>query len=349
MDHLKKQKEQYWKDKEDFEHEKKIWTSKFSERAENNKKKFEELIKQQKYINSSEINSNIKNSDSSNIIDIERQRNITKLKSEISDLKYEYTKKLSEYTKQKNILNQEKESFEKYKTETQNSIIYNKNQLDKITNNLIQKESENNNKNLFFLEKNLDIKYNDFESIKKLIEEQNQKNKKDEIGLYNAINEFQKCENEFNINEKKINEEYKKLSELKNNIENDKKIINDYKQIIRNIKNEIENKMINLENIEKNLILNEINKQFGNGGLIEDNIKKNYIKSFNKDNLNLKTELKENNIGEKFNAEQYLLGVKNRIEGNKIKMDKQYKIQFDNFKEQDYLKKSKDFLDKLKK
>ena len=349
MENFRKEKEQYLKDKEEFELKKIAWARIHTEKAEYIKKQLEDLIKYQTTLNSATKNSN---SEISNTIDTQKQKNISQLKQEIENLKYEYNSKLSEFGNQRKILRREKDDFEKYKINTRNSIQQQKTEFDKICYNLIEKKSEINQKNLYFNENYLNIKYKDYDKVKKMIIDQNNKNKNDEIGLLKAENELQICQNELNRKENIVENEYKKILEQKELIENDKAVINEDKQIINDMQAEFDNKIRYFENLKKNSILNEINNKLANGGKnINYNIGK--LKSEKKLENNgdyLNYEQMNNNIEDSFNAEQYLLGVKNRIESNKIKMDVQHGFnRFDTVKEQEYLKKSNDILDKLKK
>lgn len=340
----KKNKDQYQKDKEKFESEKIAWISFYNKKTEYNKKQLEDLVKYQESINS--------NSDSQNFNDEEKQKGISQLKQEIENLKYNYKSKLFELENQKKTLQREKNEFEKYKINTRNSIQQQKIEFDKICYSFIEKKSEIYKKNLYYNENDLETKYKDCDKVKKMIIEQNEKNKNDEMVLLKAENEMQICQDELNRDEKAVENEYKKILEQKELIDNDKGIINENKQIVNDMQAEFDNKIQYFENLEKNFILNEINNKLANGKIIKYNIdKSNFQKNIypNENYLNYE-QMNNKSIDDNFNAEQYLLGVKNRIESNKIKMDQQFIFnKFDTAKEQQYLKNSYDILDKLKK
>ena len=280
------------------------------------------------------------------------------LQLEIDKLKYDYQSKLQQMKNMKNKLYKEKLLFETQTNDIRLKINKERNDLEKMQIDIEKKNNEIKIKKIELDKKEKELNEENDKCIEfqNLIKEKNNKNLKDEKDLENA--EYKKNTFHNDLLDKKF-----ELDNLENRLNQEIKNLEDDKLEIFNNKNEIEqlNREINL----RMKCLNDLNdnnfiNQFNN---IKNDIymkeKKEEIDSKFLDKNNYK---EKNNINEiykfdkfkkkSFNSELYLLQVKNRIDTNRIKLNGNYNLnnkKFDHEKEQQFLMKSYESLNKIKK
>ena len=349
------QMDQLLKEKEEFEQEKIAWNKIHIQKANDLKKKLDDLLKIQSNLNTyNNIPSYLDNS-----LNKKDEDTCSKLKLEIDKLKFDYDSKLNTYEVLKKNFKREKDDFEITTKNIMNDIKAQQIIIEKRNIELMKKESEIEQRNNDFIKKEneLNDKYEDYKKIKDFVREQNIKNLKDEKDLENA--------------EYKKNVIYNKLLDEDNQIQDEKNIIDEEINKITNTKNDIINEKQEIEEIKKEINLRtkclddlcskKISQQFKNIDILSNNINKIFDKNkddyinganiydsnFNQNNKFDKFKNKNN-----FNSELYLLKIKNRIDINKIMIDDKYGIsskKFDPIKEQEYLIKSYESLNKIKK
>ena len=311
--------------------------------------------------NQNDKNDIIKNSLNKNFTSLkEKIEKGNEIKLEIDNLKYKYDSKLQQLKNLKNNLQKEKLIFEKKMNELRSKIKNERNDIEIMQNEINKKKDEIEKKN-FDLDKKEKILLEQKDKnnrIKNFIKEKNNKNLKDEQDLDFAEykknmfhNELVQKNNEFENQKDLLEQKIKSLEEDKNEI--------------FNIKNDIEelNKEINLRircinDLNANNVINEFNQTMNKLSMQE---KKEEIDSLFQ-NINNNKEImnngREQNDGfnsfkkKSFNSELYLLKIKNKIDLNKIKYSHKYNIineKFNQEKEQEYLMKSYESLNKLKK
>ena len=274
------------------------------------------------------------------------------LKLEMDKLKYKYDSKLQQMKNLKNNLQNEKMNFESKTNDLRLKIKNERNNIEKIQIEIDKKNNEIKNKNMELnkKEKILRDESDKYNHIQNLIKEKNNKNLKNEKDL--EIAEYRK-----NIFYNEIIDKNNEIEEIKDilnkeikDLENDKLEILNNKNDIEQINREINLRMKCVNDLNDNNFINKFH----------DIINEMYIKE-KKEEINNKKDLNDN-VKEKekfdkfkrssFNSELYLLQLKNRIDTNRIKLNGKYDTtnkKFDKEKEQEYLIKSFESLNKFKK
>ena len=281
------------------------------------------------------------------------------LKLEIDKLKYKYDSKLQQMKNLKNNLQNEKMNFESKTNDLRLKIKNERNNIEKIQNEIDKKSSEIKNKimELNKKEKILRDESDKYNHIQNLIKEKNNKNLKNEKDL--EIAEYRK-----NIFYNEIIDKNNEIEEIKDilnkeikDLENDKLEILNNKNDIDQINREINLRMKCVSDLNDNNFINKFHDIINEMYIKEkkEEINSELLISNNKKDLN--DNFKEKEKFDKFkrssfNSELYLLQLKNRIDTNRIKLNGKYDTtnkKFDHEKEQEYLIKSFESLNKFKK
>ena len=346
MENSENLKIQLLKEREEFEREKIAWNNIQMERANDLRKKIDDLLKIQNDLNNYEDIPSYK---------YKNGEEINKLKIEIENIKNTYNSKLSEFEQTKNSLLKEKSNFEFEINKKRSELKQKQNMLDREKKNIFIKENEYNKKflDLEIKEKDLNNNLKDIEKIERIILEKMNKNLKDKKDLENAEYKKNKFYNELLKEEIQMQEKQNGLNQLIDELEKDKmEIINDKKEI-----EELEKeKKIRMGCIDSLLSNQNIFKQFD---IIENIFIKNKNNEIKKGDIELENGAKDingddnyiKNKNNDYNTEMHLLKIKNRIDLNKIKLDNKYNMmnKFDPIKEQRYLQKSYESLKRIKK
>ena len=275
----------------------------------------------------------------------------------LDKLKYIYESKLQQMKNMKNNLQKEKLIFESQANELKNKIKKERSDIDKIQIEIDKENDEIKYKNTELTKKEKIIKEKDEEliNLQNLIEEKNNKNIKNEKDL-------QKAEYKKNFYYKEILDKDEEIKKMEDKVNKEIKLLEDDKEEIFKIKNDIEE--INQEiNLRMNCLNDMNNKNFIN---TFDNISNQIYMQQKKDEINSEFfgtyNKKEDNINgmnkfdkyktNSFNSELFLLKLKNRIDINRIKINGKYDTinrKFDHEKEQEFLMKSFESLNKIKK
>ena len=285
------------------------------------------------------------------------------LKLEIDKLKYKYDSKFHQLKNLKNNLLKEKLNFEQKSNDIRSKIKKERNDLEKM-------QSEINKKNDEIIKKNLDLDKKEkvlkeqnekCNRMKNIIKEKNNKNIKDEKDLEFAEYKKNIFHNELLDKNSEI-ESIKDLLEKKiKSLEEDKEEIFNYQNDIEELNREINLRMKCINDLNDNNAINEFNNTM-NKIFMQEKIEQVDSVFLNKNN---KIDMQDININGKekidtfnkfkknsFNSELYLLKVKNKIDINKIKLSNKYNTineKFNQEKEQEYLLKSYESLNKIKK
>ena len=199
--------------------------------------------------------------------------------------------------------------------------------------------------------------------MKNIIKEKNNKNIKTEKDLEFAEYKKNIFHNELLEKNSEIENQKDFLEQKIKSLEDDKEEIFNYKNDIEELNRDINLRMKYINDLNNNNVSNEFNFIMSKISMQE---KLGQIDSvfLNKNN---KTDMRDININEKekekndsfnsfkkrsFNSELYLLQVRNKIDINKIKLSNKYNIineKFNQEKEQEYLLKSYESLNKIKK
>ena len=301
------------------------------------------------------INDNPSDNKSNSSEDEIRNRNNLKLK--IDELKYTYESKLLQIKNMKNKLQQEKWIFESQSNDLRSKIKKERNEIEKMQIEIEKKNKTIKNKNIELdrKEKLLNEENDKYNHIQNYIKEQNNKNLKDEKDL--EIAEYKKniFQNEILDKTVEIENIKNKLNQEIKNLEEDKFEIFNYKNDIEQLNREINLRKRCLDDLSNNNLINEFN-----------NIKNEIHMKEQKEEIDSKflntiiqKDINNNKIGkfdrfknQSFNSELYLLKLKNRIDTNRIKLNDKYDTankKFNHEKEQEYLMKSFENLNKIKK
>ena len=349
-------KKKYLQEKELFKIDVQAWHKYQQERSDELNRKMQEILSIKNELNlEKDISSSKREIDSDSSREEIQKRD--ELIIEIDKLKYKYDSKFQQMKQLKNNLQKEKLIFESHLNDLRDKIKKDRNDKDKIQKEMDKKSNEIFNKNNELNKKEKILKeQNDYVThMQDIIKEKNNKNIKDEKFLEIA-------EHKKNISYQEILGKEEELKSIEDKIKNEIKSLEDDKEEIFKNKNEIE--QLNREIKLRMQCLNDINNN-------------NFIKEFNnltneihmkdkKDEINSEFSrtynIKEKNINEKdkfdkfktnsFNSELYLIKLKNRIYINRIKIDGKYDTtnrKFDHEKEQEFLIKSYESLNKVKK
>lgn len=344
LNKIKQRKEEIFKERLALENEEKMWTKSFSEQKvrleqaieffKQNKEKIERKeIKLKEEEIKSQIRENFKNKD---------------IKSEIDNIKSLYNIKITEFTNKKKLFEEEKEKFEKLKKEQNNNIDLKRMEIEEKNLELINQNSEINKRYnvLKIKEMYLKDKYEDYERIKNIVENQEKRNIQYEKDLEIVAERINKYIEEINQKERNIEKEKNQLLIKTNEIKEKQKIIEEEKNNIEEQKAELNLRYQYLNTFSyksPNMVLNEYNmSNINTNNDINPNKNDDYKEIvFNNPQNNFF------NCGNymKFEANRYISSVKERIEnGKKLYLDN-YKInetKIDIAKERLYIKKCKD-------
>ena len=354
-DKIKQKKEELIKERQSFEKEKETWEALFIEEKNRLEKEIELLQKYKK----NQIEKKIKINEEQKLSNLKDEYDCKDIKSEIENLKSIYNLKLSKITNEKKILEEEKEKFEKYKSDRNANLEIKKMEIEQNKLNLLKQNSEINKRynDLRNKEAYLNDKYEDYQRIKNFVEMKENQNYQYEKDLKLAANRIQDNIKELNMKENLIEQQKTDLLKKSNFLKEQQKQLENDKLDIEQEKTELNlryqyfdsfsYKTPNINYYQKSNINDnndKINPNIYNTYEINEQGYNNY--NYMNDNVN-----SYSNNYEKFNAEKYLNGVKNRIENGKKIYYINYKPSDDKLdiaKEREYIRKSKIFLDKNK-
>ena len=362
MENLDIQKLKLKEEKEKFNSEVEHWNQMQKDYSNEIKQKIQEILSLQNKKDNIQRESSF--GISQNLKSVEDEiKESNDLKLEIDKLKYKYDSKFQQLKNLKNNLLKEKLNFEQKSNDIRSKIKKERNDIEKI-------QKEINKKNDEIVRKNLDL-----DKKEKLLLEQNEKCNRMKYLIKEKYNKNLKDEKDLEFAEYKKNIFHNELLDRNNEIENQKdfldqkiKSLEEDKEEIFNIKNDIEelNREINLRmkcinDLNDNNAINDFNITM-NKILMQEKIEqvdsvllnKNNKKDVKDININGKEQIDTFNKFKKksFNSELYLLKVKNKIDINKIKLSDKYNTineKFNHEKEQEYLLKSYESLNKIKK
>ena len=348
-------KEKYMEERENFKSAVKEWNERQLEISKNLKERMSELKNEvnKKIKYSSELSDKSKSSRD----DLKKSN---ELRLDIDKMKYIYESKLQQLKVLKSNLSKEKLNFEQKINDIRSKIKKERNDIDTIRIERDRKSDDIQKKNfeLNKKEKILKEQNDEYVNLQNLIKEKHNKNLKDEKDLENAEYKANIFQNEiFDKNSEFENQKDFLKQEIKN-LEDSKLELFNNKNDIEQLKKEIYLRMRCINDLNKNNIINEFN-YITNDIIMKE--KKEEIDSDFLNNINNKdiiyngkercskyNKFKTNS----FNSELYLLKLKNRIDINKIKLNNKYdatKSKFNHEKEQEYLLKSYESLNKIKK
>ena len=284
------------------------------------------------------------------------------LKLEIDKLKYKYDSKFHQLKNLKNNLLKEKLNFEQKSNDIRSKIKKERNDLEKL-------QSEINKKNDEIMKKNLDLDKKEkvlkeqnekCNRMKNIIKEKNNKNIKDEKDLEFAEYKKNIFHNELLDKNSEIENIKDFLDQKIQSLEEDKEEIFNYKNDIEELNREINLRMKCINDLNDNNAINEFNNTMNKIFMQEkiEQVDSVFLSKNNKTDMKVNINGKEqidtfNKFKKKsFNSELYLLKVKNKIDINKIKLSNKYNTineKFNQEKEQEYLLKSYESLNKIKK
>lgn len=341
---IEERRERLNKEKQNLKFEKESWDKLYISDSARLQKEISLLTEIQKNILSNEIKQKELNSRNN----LQVSNKLQEIKSEIENLKSLFESKNKEYQQKQKILNDEKENFEKFLIESKNNIEKNKAEIDQKNLNLLQKESELNMRytNLKSKENYLNEKYNDYIKIKNITDVKENDNSKIESNLkHSALNlekymkEIIKNENLILIQKEKIYVDMQKVMQDKKEIEKQKMDIEQEKMEL-NLRMQYMNNNMNVPNFNYN---NEESQKIN----LPENTNKSKLNNYNF--IDYTRNFSKN---DKFNADKYLMEVKNRVANNTIRMMENYGYGYngalDIAKEKEYISKNNDSLLKKK-
>jgi len=362
MENLDIQKLKLKEEREKFNQEVQQWNQMQKNYSSRLNKKIQEILLLQNNKDNIQQKSSFRISQNLKSVEDEIKES-NELKLEIDKLKYKYDSKFQQLKNLKNNLLKDKLNFEQKSNEIRSKIKKERNDLEKM-------QSEINKKNDEIIKKNLDL-----DKKEKVLKEQNEKCNRMKNIIKEKNNKNIKDEKDLELAEYKKNIFHNELLDKNSEIENikdflDKKIqsLEEDKEEIFNYQNDIEelNREINLRmkcinDLNDNNAINEFNNTM-NKIFMQEKIEQVDSVFLNKNN---KIDMQDININGKeqidtfnkfkkksFNSELYLLKVKNKIDINKIKLSNKYNTineKFNQEKEQEYLLKSYESLNKIKK
>ena len=362
MENLDIQKLKLKEEREKFNQEVQQWNQMQKNYSSRLNKKIQEILLLQNNKDNIQQKSSFRISQNLKSVEDEIKES-NELKLEIDKLKYKYDSKFHQLKNLKNNLLKEKLNFEQKSNDIRSKIKKERNDLEKM-------QSEINKKNDEIIKKNLDLDKKEkvlkeqnekCNRMKNIIKEKNNKNIKDEKDLEFAEYKKNIFHNELLDKNSEI-ESIKDLLEKKiKSLEEDKEEIFNYQNDIEELNREINLRMKCINDLNDNNAINEFNNTM-NKIFMQEKIEQVDSVFLNKNN---KIDMQDININGKekidtfnkfkknsFNSELYLLKVKNKIDINKIKLSNKYNTineKFNQEKEQEYLLKSYESLNKIKK
>lgn len=354
---LKQKKEKMMKERQNFEEEKESWKKLFIEE----KTRLEKEIELLQNLKKNQLEKNIKSNEEKKLSQMKDEYYGKDIKAEVEKLKSLYNAKLSQFENKKNLLEEEKAKFEKFKSDMSNNLEIKKIEIEQKKFELLKQNSEISKRynDIKTKEAYLNDKYDDYQRIKDIVEMKEKQNYQNEKDLTLAANRIQESIKELNMKENLI--EQQKIDLLKKS-----KILQEQQKKIENNKMDIEHQKAELNlRYQK---LSTFSYKSPNVTFFEQN-RNNFTMPLENENNNLKNGINignnekgfntynfgnENRGGyinnyEKFDAEKYLNAVKNRIENGKKIYFNDYKPngeKIDIAKEKEYIRKSKGILDR---
>jgi hypothetical protein len=352
---IKKKRNEIYQERQNFQIQKESWEKSFSE----HKARLEKTIEFFKKYNQIHEQKMIKSKEEEKMNQIKENYKNKDIKMQIDNLKSIYEIKLTKFTEKKKILEEEKDKFEKYKSDTNNNLDIKKIEIEKNHLDLLKLNSEINKRNNDIRTKEMYLKdkYEDYLRIKNIVETKEKTNAQYESDLKLTAERIVKYMNEIDEKEilvekqkaellkqsNEVKERQKKIEEDKMNIEHEKAELNLRYKYLNTFSYKSPNMLIN--NLDNNLLINNFeNNNNNNTSNLGDNRQFNYTSNIN-NNIDMG---KYNNT---FNANRYIKAFKDRIEnGNRI-YNNNYKInenKLDIAKERLYIKKCNDAFKKAK-
>ena len=353
FEQIKKKRNEIYQERQNFQIQKECWEKSFSEQ----KIRLEQAIDFFKKYNQNHEQKVLASKEEEKMNQIKENYKNKDIKMQIDNLKSLYNIKLNKFSEKKKIFEEEKEKFEKYKTDTNNNIDIKKIEIEKNHLELLTINSEINKRNNDIRNKEMYLKdkYEDFLRIKNLVEIKEKLNAQYERDLKLAAERTVKYMNEINAKENLVEKEKAELLKQSNEVKERQKKIEVDKMDIEQEKAELNLRYQYLNTFSyksPNILLNNIDKdmQINNLNNTNNNINLNEYDSYNLTGYN-SNNINMGKYNNKFNANRYIDAVKDRIEnGKKIYYDnyKMNKNKLDIAEERQYIKKCNGAFNKIK-
>lgn len=319
IDKIKQREEEILKERMKFQKEKETWENTFNEE----KSRLEKEIGLFQAFKKMKEEEDIRSKEQQKLEKMKDEYDCKDIQNEIENIKTLYETKLENVKNKKKVLEDQKEVFEKYKTDKNNSIRVSKLEIEQKKLDLLKQNSEINKRynDLRTKEVYINDKWNDYQKIKSIVEAKEKRNSEYEKSLNLAASRILKyldeIKNKENLIEQKNIEylkKYNEAKELQNKLEKDKMDIdrqndeiNSRYQYLNNLTYKNPNVYYEKPPISKTENLNF--KNIDNNQDLNNNFSNYTNYRVNKQGFN-----PYNNIFEKFNANKYLQSVKERIE-----------------------------------
>ena len=340
---IKKKRKEIYQERQNFQNQKDNWEKSFLEQ----KMRLEKIIEIFKEYNQNHEQKVLKLKESQKMNQLIQNYKNKDIKMQIENLKSLYNEKLTKFTDKKKILEEEKEKFEKYKTDVTNNIELKRIETEKNNLELLNLNSEINKRNNDLRNKEIYLKdkYEDYFRIKNFVEKKEKLNTQYERDLKLAAERIKKQmedindrENLFEIKKSELLKQSNTMNLIQKRIETEKMDVEQEKvelnlryQNLNTFSYKIPNLIINKNNLDLNFDNNSLKKTNSN-----EFDKINYEGFIDETSINM---AKYNN---KFNANRYIKAVKDRIENGQRIYNDNYKIKENNFdieQERQYIKK----------
>ena len=345
---IKQKKKEIFQERQSFQNEKESWEKLYSEQ----KKRLEEEIEFFKQYNQEHERQVTKSKEEEKKLQIKQNYKNKDIKSKIENLKKLYDMKLENFINKKKILEEEKEKFEKYKSETNNNIQIKKIEIEQKNLELLKKNSEISQRYNIIKNKEMYLKdkYEDYQRIKNIVESKEKMNIQYERDLKLAAERILKYTDEINNKDNYIQKEKAELLKKNNDVKEHQKRIEDTKLDIEHEKIELNLRYQNLNSFayqSPNMMLNNNYNYVNDENFMNLNDKNNStnLDDFNDVsyiNNNYDKNIIDNGNYKYFNANKYISAVKDRIENGKRINFNNYSLnenKFDIANERLYLKK----------
>ena len=312
IDKIKQTREEISKERLNFQKEKESWEKTFNEEKSRLELEIGLFQKFRKMKEEEDIHSR----EQQKLEEMKDEYDCKDIQNEIENIKASYEAKLESIKNRKKVLEDEKQSFEKYKTDMNNSLLASKMDIEQKKLELLKQNSEINKRYNDLRNKEVYIngKWNDYQKIKSLVETKEKQNLEYEKNLNLAASRMMKSLEEIKNKENLIQQ--KKTDYLKKN--------NEVKQLLQKL--ESDRMDIEHQKAEINLRYQNLNAfSYKNPNIyyekspINNQDLSNNINNFTNYRANKIGFNTYNNIFEKFNANKYLESVKERIENGQRK------------------------------
>lgn len=347
---IKKRKQELYQDKQNFQIQKECWEKSFSEQ----KKRLEQAIEFFKQYNQNYEKKMIKSKEEEKKNQIKENYKNKDIQLQIDSLKSLYNIKLKKFSETKKNFQDEKEKFEKYKTDINNNIDIKRIEIEKKNLDLLQINSELNQRNNELKNKEMYLKdkYEDYFRIKNIVEAKEKQNMLYERDIKLAAERIVKYMDEITEKENFIEKEKAELIKKSSEVNKHQKQIEDEKMNIEQEKAELNLRYQYLNTFSyksPNLIFNNddliVQRKFDNNDIILNDYNQENGNNYNIINFDI------GQYNNKFNANRYINSVKDRIENGKRIYYDNYKInenRLDIAQERQYIKKCNGALNKNK-